>query len=57
MKAGNVKDCFIYLINTFLTELNPDNNNYGNSETNNIDFTDKKKVFKEILNNINKEYN
>ena len=57
-KAGDVKDCFIYLIDTFLTELNSDNNNYdGNSGTNNNDFTDKKKVFKEILNDINKENN
>ncbi len=56
-KNGDVKDFFIYLIDSVLTELNKDNNNDENEESINIDFSDKKEVFEEIFQDINKKKN
>ena len=50
-KAGDVKNLFINLIDTFLTELNKENINEV-STNNNIDYTDKKQMFREALKEI-----
>ena len=53
-KAGDVKDLFINLIDTFLTELNKENINEV-STNNNIDYTDKKQMFREALKEIDND--
>ena len=56
-KGKDIKDFFIYLIDTILTELNKDYYYDEESESNNYDFSDKRKVFEVILKDINKENN
>ena len=53
-KAGDVKDLFFNLIDTFLTELSKENN-YEGSENNDIDYSDKKQMLKETLKEIDKD--
>jgi len=53
-KAGDVKDLFFNLIDTFLTELSKEIN-YEESENNNIDYSDKEQMFKETLKEIDKD--
>ena len=53
-KAGDVKDLFFNLIDTFLTELSKEGN-YEESENNDIDYSDKEQIFKETLKEIDKD--